>query len=616
MSEKNIKVRLQQKHDTSANWALATNFKPKAGELIIYDDLKKMKVGDGETLVNNLPFLSAEVSQPDYNQNNSTAADYIKNRPFYEEAPTIETILDQTFSTITANGVNFWATNTSVIQFVKGDTVKVVYNGTEYVQEVKELNAVLYVGNIGLGGLSPATDEPFLVANIYFPDGLSTLTPGTTVATSTAQTNATIKITKETENVKTIDPKYIKDMYYTKSDVGEKTLVFTGSINGLIEDFSSTFEAGNVIELKEDSIGLNVTDYAKKYTFSNGTIIYIGNLYIFAELMPEENIVDTKEDYCLIFVTYNNNSSPQLCYANKNCKPPHNIEVYKSTDPIVRIPEKYLPLDIAKKSYVDTTINNAITNLVTLDTEQTITGLKTYAAPANISDTEQVTTKFMTSNGGSISIGKEDANSGTMLRFDQVDGTCRLKFRASATAGAMVWEQPESNAALFFDLGNETGSGKNRIKLRNKAGDIALTNELPAAVSANPTLAGSESELTSIKIGDITYKVADVTLAGNNTFTGTNSFTSAQVTANFGIKGTAYNLSQSNTTDSTTAALVLGGTAAGSTTTTYKVGAIANKGVTLTLPTAAGTFATQEYVTTQIGNIDTLLTALNSGTGV
>ena len=63
MSEKNIKVRLQQKHDTSANWALATNFKPKAGELIIYDDLKKMKVGDGETLVNNLPFLSADVSQ-------------------------------------------------------------------------------------------------------------------------------------------------------------------------------------------------------------------------------------------------------------------------------------------------------------------------------------------------------------------------------------------------------------------------------------------------------------------------------------------------------------------------------------------------------------------------
>ena len=63
MSEKKIKARIQQKHDTSTNWALATNFKPKAGELIIYDDLKKMKVGDGETLVNNLPFLSADVSQ-------------------------------------------------------------------------------------------------------------------------------------------------------------------------------------------------------------------------------------------------------------------------------------------------------------------------------------------------------------------------------------------------------------------------------------------------------------------------------------------------------------------------------------------------------------------------
>ena len=67
---------------------------------------------------------------------------------------------------------------------------------------------------------------------------------------------------------------------------------------------------------------------------------------------------------------------------------------------------------------------------------------------------------------------------------------------------------------------------------------------------------------------------------------------SVQVTSNFGIKGTGYNLSQPNIIDSTSAALVLGGTADGSTTTTYKVGAIANKGVTLTLPTKAGTLAT------------------------
>lgn len=81
---------------------------------------------------------------------------------------------------------------------------------------------------------------------------------------------------------------------------------------------------------------------------------------------------------------------------------------------------------------------------------------------------------------------------------------------------------------------------------------------------------------------------------------------SVQVTSNFGIKGTAYNLSQSNITDSTSVALILGGTADGSTTTTYKVGAIANKGVTLTLPTKAGTIATIEDITAAI------TTALNT----
>ena len=39
-----------------------------------------------------------------------------------------------------------------------------------------------------------------------------------------------------------------------------------------------------------------------------------------------------------------------------------------------------------------------------------------------------------------------------MIRLDQVDGTCRLRFRSSATAGAMVWEQPESGSAVYMDV--------------------------------------------------------------------------------------------------------------------------------------------------------------------
>lgn len=148
-----------------------------------------------------------------------------------------------------------------------------------------------------------------------------------------------------------------------------------------------------------------------------------------------------------------------------------------------------------------------LTNYVTIDTAQTITGIKTFNAPTDVSGKETITTKFKTSNGGSITIGKEGQNSGTMLRFDQVDGTCRLRFRSSATAGAVVWSQPEKNAVLYFDMGNSKGTGMNRVTLRNVAGTLALTKELPAAVSANPTLSGSETELTGLQIGSTKYKI-------------------------------------------------------------------------------------------------------------
>ena len=156
-----------------------------------------------------------------------------------------------------------------------------------------------------------------------------------------------------------------------------------------------------------------------------------------------------------------------------------------------------------------------LTNYVTIDTAQTITGVKTFNAPTNVSGKETITTKFKTSNGGSITIGKEGQNSGTMLRFDQVDGTCRLRFRSSATAGSMVWEQPEKNAVLYFDMGNSAGSGVHRVKLRNISGTIALTKELPAAVSANPTLSGSETELTGLQIGSTKYKIVTQTYVDN-----------------------------------------------------------------------------------------------------
>lgn len=65
--EKQIGTRIQLKIDTTANWGQATNFIPKKGEPIIYKDpdssIAKIKIGDGSTLVGNLPFVNEQTQQ-------------------------------------------------------------------------------------------------------------------------------------------------------------------------------------------------------------------------------------------------------------------------------------------------------------------------------------------------------------------------------------------------------------------------------------------------------------------------------------------------------------------------------------------------------------------------
>ena len=82
-TEKTISARMQMKTDTALNWSKAINFIPKKGEIIIYEadsdyGYERMKIGDGSTKVNDLPFV---IGAKDWLQNDPTASDYIKNRP-------------------------------------------------------------------------------------------------------------------------------------------------------------------------------------------------------------------------------------------------------------------------------------------------------------------------------------------------------------------------------------------------------------------------------------------------------------------------------------------------------------------------------------------------------
>lgn len=61
MATEKIQSRIQLKYDTLENWEKAINFAPKEGEICIYSDIPALKVGDGETLINDLPYLGDEL---------------------------------------------------------------------------------------------------------------------------------------------------------------------------------------------------------------------------------------------------------------------------------------------------------------------------------------------------------------------------------------------------------------------------------------------------------------------------------------------------------------------------------------------------------------------------
>lgn len=66
MAEKRISGRLVQKHDVQKNWEKAINFTPMAAEIIVYDrdenyPYERLKIGDGKTNINDLPFATQEM---------------------------------------------------------------------------------------------------------------------------------------------------------------------------------------------------------------------------------------------------------------------------------------------------------------------------------------------------------------------------------------------------------------------------------------------------------------------------------------------------------------------------------------------------------------------------
>ena len=85
-----------------------------------------------------------------------------------------------------------------------------------------------------------------------------------------------------------------------------------------------------------------------------------------------------------------------------------------------------------------------------------------------------------------------------MIALDQVEGTRRLNFRASATPGAIVWSQPEANSGLYYDVTNIYFRGCSTVTF-DSASTIRF-NKFPNAVALGTDTSGNlkKTSLSSV----------------------------------------------------------------------------------------------------------------------
>ena len=143
--------------------------------------------------------------QPDWNQNDSAASDYIKNRPFYEGDP-VETVLVQE-STVSFSGSDgmYFAQIQSNFEATVGETYNVSWDGAAYECVCVDFRNSLFIGNLSIPGAGSDTGEPFLIS---INNGI-----GIEIYTKDASASHTISISRSIAEVIQIPDKYISNTF-------------------------------------------------------------------------------------------------------------------------------------------------------------------------------------------------------------------------------------------------------------------------------------------------------------------------------------------------------------------------------------------------------------------
>lgn len=102
--------------------------------------------------------------QPDWNQNDSTAADYVKNRPFYTAWPVPTVLIEETTAPFEDVGGGHYFTSLQSTNILSvGETYTVSWDGTLYESVCTDAGGASAIGNLSIMGAGSDTGEPFII---------------------------------------------------------------------------------------------------------------------------------------------------------------------------------------------------------------------------------------------------------------------------------------------------------------------------------------------------------------------------------------------------------------------------------------------------------------------
>lgn len=142
--------------------------------------------------------------QPDWNQNDSTQPDYVKNRPFYTGNPVETVLVEESTVPFSDSGGLYFAQFPSTFAATVGETYKVYWDGSNYECTCVDLNGNSAIGNLSIMGIGSDTGEPFIMA----------VNNGVEIQIVSADTSAshTFSISGFVPEVVKIDKKYLPEI--------------------------------------------------------------------------------------------------------------------------------------------------------------------------------------------------------------------------------------------------------------------------------------------------------------------------------------------------------------------------------------------------------------------